>query len=181
MKKAHSPGNLGSGTPRPSTSRAAKRVSTPEQLAKHRKPYWDRPADSSIRQKAAEIVALKVAGKTRAEIAVIVGLQADTIKRYLYLAAKNGWLKFDDPTERLEYELLPKIVDNIAYHLNKKDKTMTIEAAKGTGLFKSHQAIKTETEAPQTVLTLNIEMPTDPAAVLKLIPAGAMLGQAKSK
>jgi len=91
------------------------------------------------------------------EIAPLLGLKPTTLNTMIWKATKQGWLKFDNPAERLEQELSHVVVDNIEHHLSKKDKQMTIEAAKGLGLFKSHQAVKVESDAPQTVLALKIE------------------------
>ena len=75
----------------------------------------------------------------------------------VYKASKEGWLKFTDPTERFQNQIVPKVVDNIEHWIDKKDKTMTIEAAKGSGIFKNYQAIRVEGQAPTTVLALKIE------------------------
>ena len=145
---------------------------------KRQKIYWELPANSDVRAKAAKIMALRISGVSDEQIAKEVGIQPRTLRQYLWLAAKNGWLRFDDPADRLEYELAPKIVDNIAHHLNLKDKVMTIEAAKGIGLFKTHQSLKNEGVIQQTVLALKIEFPTDAP---RLVPPGAILGVARTE
>lgn len=140
---------------------------------------WNLPASSVVRDKAAQIAAMRIQGHSDAEIAEAVELQPRTLKQYLYLAAKNGWLRFDDPGDRLNIGLANKIVDNVEYHLNKKDKVMTIEAARGIGLFKSHQTIKNESETPNMLLALKIEMPEPKdgsTAVQVAVPAGAIMG-----
>lgn len=139
---------------------------------------WNLPASSTVRHTAGKIVALRISGLSTQEIAEELKLKPKTVQQYLYLAAKNGWMKFEDPSDRLHYELAPKIVDNIAHHLNLKDKVMTIEAARGIGLFKSHQAIKNESEAPQMLLALKIEMPPPEEGVSQakvIVPPGAIM------
>ena len=80
-----------------------------------------------------------------------------TIRGHLSKAASEGWLKFQNPFDRFEHEIVPKVVDNIAYFIKKKDRTMTIEAAKGAGVFKTYGSLKTESDSPNTVLALKIE------------------------
>jgi hypothetical protein len=91
------------------------------------------------------------------EVAETLGLAPRTITGYLSRAASEGWLKFQNPFDRFEHEIIPKVVDNIAYYIKKRDKTMTIEAAKGGGIFKSYGSVKTESDTPHTVLALKIE------------------------
>ena len=91
-------------------------------------------------------------------------------------------MRFDDPADRVQYGLAHKVVDNIEYHLNKKDRVITIETAKGIGLFRAHQTIKSESEAPNMLLALKIEMPEakDGATETRIaIPAGAIVGVAR--
>lgn len=141
---------------------------------------WELPESSRVRDKAAKIMMLRIGGMADADIAKEVGLSQRSLRQYLYLAAKNGWLRFEDPADRLEYELVPKIVDNIAYHLKRKDKVMTIEAAKGTGLFKSHQSQKSETDRPQSFLALKIELaPNAAQEAPKVAIAGQIIGVAR--
>lgn len=88
-----------------------------------------------------------------------LGLTYGTLRAYITRARKEGWLTFDDPIDKVEYELIPKIVDNLNYWLELKDKKVTVEAAKGT-LFPMYQAAKgIQQETTQTVLALKIESP----------------------
>ena len=115
--------------------------------------------DRSFRARVVQIAALKAHGMNLKQIAEKLGLQYGTVKGIVYKASKEGIINYDDPFERFEQQLLPKVVDNIEFWLDKQDKKMTIEAAKGGGIFKAHQAIRVEGETPQTVLALKIEMP----------------------
>ena len=53
---------------------------------------------------------------------------------------------------------------------------MTIETAKGTGVFQTHQAVRLESDTPQAVLALNIQMapPNEPKQV-----GGSIVGTPK--
>ena len=99
----------------------------------------------------------KFPGIMNIEVAQKMGISAHTLNCAITIGGKEGWLVFDDPHERLKHKIVPKIVDNIEYYIDQKDKTMTIEAARGTGLFQSYQAAKAEGEPVQTMLALKIE------------------------
>jgi len=111
----------------------------------------------SNRARVLRWIELRSQGLTNAEIAPIIGITAAALRTTILRAAREGWLKYNDPRERFHNQIVPKVVDNIDYFIDKKDRTMTIEAAKGAGLFQSYQAIKVEGDTPQTVLALKIE------------------------
>lgn len=75
-------------------------------------------------------------------------------------AVSEGWLKFDDPLSKVEFEIMPKVVRNLNHFLDDFDKTVTIEAAKGT-LFPAFKESRGISEAPNTILALKIEAPPD--------------------
>jgi hypothetical protein len=93
-----------------------------------------------------------------ADAADKIGVNKSTLRTYIYRATKYGWLMFDDPLSRVEYEIVPKVLDNLNHFLDAKDKTVTIEAAKGT-IFKTYAESKGAGQAQQTILALKIEMP----------------------
>ena len=94
---------------------------------------------------------------TIAAAAEKIGISKHTLRTYIYRATKRGWLQFDDPLSRIEYEIVPKVLDNLNFFLDARDKTVTVEAAKGT-IFKTYADAK-GTNTQQTVLALKIEMP----------------------
>ena len=85
-----------------------------------------------------------------------MGLEANSLYRVIKQGRESGLLSFDDPLERIEHEIIPKVVDNLNYFLDAKDKTVTIEAAKGT-IFRQFQDSKGISDGNQTVLALKIE------------------------
>lgn len=115
--------------------------------------------DHSFRARLAQIAAFKAMGLNLVEVAERLDLSHSTVRNIVHKGNKLGLIQYDDPFERFENQIIPKVVDNIEYWIDQKDKKMTIEAAKGAGVFKAHQAIKVEGQAPQTVLALKIEMP----------------------
>lgn len=133
----------------------------------------------SARARVAEFLAHKASGiKTTAEIAKKMGLRPEYLSGLLWKAGKEGWLVYSNPAERFEHEIMPNVVDNVAHFIKQKDRTMTIEAAKGGGLFKSHQAVKVEHDQPNTVLALKIE--TAPQSEPQIV-VGTIVGRPKGE
>jgi hypothetical protein len=95
---------------------------------------------------------------TQKELAGMMGISHRQLQHVIAKGRNEGWLKFTDPLDSLEHEVIPKVVQNLNYWLDQKDKTVTIETAKGT-IFKQFAESKGLTEAPSTVLALKIEQP----------------------
>lgn len=113
---------------------------------------------------------------TNVQIAERLNLSYRTLLTYISRANKSGILKFEDPLDRIEYDLIPKVVDNLDYWLKKNDKQVTLETAKNT-IFKVYQDSKGISEAPQTVLALKIEQaPPEVGEIVK----GVVVGKARS-
>lgn len=136
-------------------------------------PILIRP-NRSARARISEFVILKAKGLSNIEIAGRFGIKPATLNTLICRATREGWFKLDNPEERLEFEIKPIVVDNVKEFLTTKDNDaaklkMTIEAAKGVGLFKSHQAVKVEGQTQQMVLALKFESPESPSTVEGLI------------
>jgi len=114
---------------------------------------------------------------TNAEIIRRLGIAKSYFYRILNQASKEGWLRFDDPIARLEHQLVPKTLDNLNYFLDAKDRTVTIEMAKGT-VFKAYQESKGLNQGSQTILALKIELPATNSEPMKIIE-GQIVGQPK--
>lgn len=115
---------------------------------------------------------------TTNEIAEKIGLGPKTLNNYIRQAVKEGWLKFEDPRERLDFELIPKVVRNLNELLDKRDKTITIETAKGT-LFKQFQQEHGIAEGNSNVIALKIEAaPSLEGQQIKVI-SGQVVGKPK--
>lgn len=115
----------------------------------------------SARDRIASLVYYRATepGITNVEVAKRLGIQAHTLNAYVTQAVKEGWLTFEDPLSRLEYELVPKVIDNLNHFLDARDKTVTIETAKGT-IFKQFQEAKGLNQVqPSTVLAIKLELP----------------------
>ena len=130
------------------------------------------PKDSKIYKTVMATIALRAQGKRGKEIADVLGYSEDTIRTYMKRAVKKGWVNggtLDDPNDRLEYTIADKVVDNIQEVLGERNedghvtggaREMTIEAAKGLGLFKSHQVVKgDQTIGVGLALRVQVELP----------------------
>lgn len=97
--------------------------------------------------------------RTNVECAKLIGIAPQTLNTYISKAHREGWLRFSEPLARIEHEIIPQTIDNLAFYLSKeggRDKQVTIETAKGM-IFKQFLDSKGVSEAPQTVLALKIE------------------------
>ena len=94
---------------------------------------------------------------TQAEAAKRLGIAYGTLKNYIYRANSEGWLRFEDPLARLEHEIVPSAVENLAIMLKDQDRVATLETLKGT-LFRTYQDVHGGKDTHQTILALKIEM-----------------------
>lgn len=133
---------------------------------------------TSLRERIAQYVELRALNpelKT-AEIARRIGLPPSTLYSYISRAVKQGILKFDDPISRLDYEIAPKVLDNLNTYLDQKDKQVTIEAAKGL-LFPAYKEAKgISDQQNRNFLAIKFEFPAGADPVL----AGGSDGPAKT-
>lgn len=120
---------------------------------------------NSIKHRVTQWMAFKAKEPTltNAEIASRMGITSRSLNGYISRATQEGWLKFDDAFARVEYEIIPKTLDNMTKFLNDGDKTVTIEAFKST-IARQYLEAKGVSDAPQTVLALKIEA-ADPTGV----------------
>ena len=137
------------------------------------------PSNSLIRQKVLAIIALRVQGKTNAEIAEILHVTPGTVHAYMYRAGKNGWLakKAVDPTNRLEYEIAHKVVRNLDEMLDSDNESRrdqaTMKTAEGT-LFKQFADASAQAP-PMAVIGIRIEMPAgEPTPIREGTTGGTM-------
>lgn len=128
--------------------------------------YWYRPPDSKARKMFEKIAVMREAGRNDEEIAKKLKTTAASVRQYVYLAKKNGWADDEGEPVDLEAELAlnidRKVVRNINHVLdggmqNWQAHEMTIAAAKGRGIFKSHD--KTESgPVGMPIVAIKVEM-----------------------
>lgn len=135
--------------------------------------------DRSARGRIAQWLAIRAAEPQlkNKDIAERMGIATNSLNTLIQKAVRDGWLKFDDPLSRIEHEVVPKVVDNLVTFLDAKDKTVTLETAKGT-IFKTYQEVKGIQEVPQTVLALKIEA-SEPSTVK--VAVGQIIGKPREK
>lgn len=104
--------------------------------------------DSDCRPKAVQIVIMRQAGLDDEQIGAALGIKKSTISALLYKAGKNGWLDFDDPKNRMEYQVLHKVIRNIDEALDSE--VLLVERKERTAvaleIYKANKA--TEQPAP---------------------------------
>jgi len=110
------------------------------------------------------------------DAAKLIGVHERTLYRALSKAAKEGWLKFDNVLERIEHEIIPKTLDNLNSFLDERDRTVTIEAAKGV-IFKPYQEAKGVGDSPRNILALKIEIAPSSDATIQV--GGNVFGKPK--
>lgn len=132
------------------------------------KPYWYRPPDSKARKLCEKIVVMRTAGRDDAYIAKKLGTTSQTVKQYVYLGHKNGWLDAEGEPVDLEAELSlevdRKVVRNINRSLdgtmtNWQTHEMTISAAKGRGIFKNHEKSDGQDTQALPIVAIQVVMP----------------------
>ena len=139
-------------------------VATTVMPRKDTRSFADRlvlPANSLVRKKVMAIVALRLDGKNTDEIADILNVKPATIRQYMFLAGKNGWLSkvAVDPNDRLEHEIAHKVVRNLDEMLDSGDEdrrdAATMKTAEGM-LFKRFQ-VDAQAPPPMAVIGIRIE------------------------
>lgn len=148
---------------------------TPEVLVIGGKPILR--DDRSLQARILQVVALKAQGLTYKQIGQKLGVSEARVAQIVWQANKKQLIEYDSPFEYFENRLVPKVVANIEHFLDEKDRKVTIEAAKGAGIFKSHQALKVEGEVHQNVIALKIEMPPAVGQESPQMAVGTVVGK----
>lgn len=130
------------------------------------KPGWQLNDDSIVRTKALQIIAMRIAGMEDVDIAKALDMSPKSISPYVYRAARNGWLDIDNPKERLQYQVMHKVVRNLESALDsqavlqtgmKESTAVALKVAEGT-VFKQFNETPAG-PAQQAIVAIKIEMP----------------------
>lgn len=132
---------------------------------------------NSARDRVAQWITMraKEPGITNAEVARRLGIQPGTMNTILTRARREGWLVIEDPLDKIQFDIIPQIVENLDHFLKAKDKTVTIEAAKGV-VFPTYRESRGIVENKVTVLGLQIQLPENNHIVES---KGRVVGQPK--
>lgn len=107
------------------------------------------------RRRAAVIVAMKIQGYTNVEIARMLKLHRDSVKRVLALARKKYGLA--DHIDQLHFEVVPEAIETIHHHLKRnRDKDLAVDTLKGVGIFETHSKGNGHGGPVSQSLTLNV-------------------------
>jgi len=143
-------------------------TATPVPSENPKDQWWYRPPDSKARKIAEKIVVMREAGHEDKAIAKRLKTTEGSVRQYVYIARKNGWLNADDEPVDLEAELAlnidRKVVRNIGATLdgqmtNWQTHEMTIAAAKGRGVFKNHDVVKGDGANMAPIVAIQVIMP----------------------
>lgn len=115
------------------------------------------PKDSKVFKAALACLAMRAQGLGYEEISEQLGLAKSTLQQYLKIARRKGYLNiqsFDGAEDKLENVIKDQVANNLHELVNERvDETnvltarageITLEVAKGTGLLKQHQVVKTD-------------------------------------
>jgi len=115
------------------------------------------------------------------EVAERLGIQPHSLNSLIGRAVREGWLKFDNPLDRMEHEIIPLTMDKLKKLIKDDDKTAIIETAKGViyPMFKESRGMH---ENQQTVLAIKIEYPkkdsnSNETVDAKVIGSGNIVGK----
>lgn len=135
-------------------------------IVKRRPTRAKAPKDSKIYKIVLAVIALRAQGVKAKQIAETLGYSEDVLRQYVSRAYKKGWINlssFNEVDDQLEYILKHKVVRNVNEFLDGRDKDVTLEAAKGLGMFK--QPGKHDTgPAPTMGLALAVNVTVPPNA-----------------
>lgn len=136
--------------------------------------------DRSPRGRVAEWIAIRATDPslTNNQIAERLGITPKALNSYIAKAVREKWLKFDDPLERMEHEIIPLATEEYKQLLKDGDKTAVIEAAKGL-LFPLYKDSKGVTENQQSILAIKIEYPKKEGEVIdaQVVKRGTIVGK----
>jgi hypothetical protein len=123
------------------------------------------PKKGKVRKTVSAIIALKVQGYSTNEIAEQLQIKPASVRQYLWIAGRNGWLNTQDPHEKAHSELVHRAVSNLEEWMHARDartglpdKEITIAAANGLGIFGGGPAQQQEHQATN-ILAIQITMP----------------------
>jgi hypothetical protein len=122
-----------------------------------------KPRDSKIYKAVMQTIAGRAQGLTTKQVGELLGLTEETLYTYMKRAVRRGWINigsFDSPEDRTEFILKDKTVRNLNEFLDARNDEVTVETAKGLGIFKQHQVVKGETNSMVGVaLRVQVELP----------------------
>lgn len=105
----------------------------------------------------AQVLALRLYGYSPSDTAEVLGVPPSRVASLLQRVRRDA--DVEAQLKRLDAVAVPLAVDNIIRGIIAGDKDYTLEMAKGRGLFKTHAAIKQETEIREVKISIEAKMP----------------------
>jgi hypothetical protein len=117
---------------------------------------------------------MKIQGFDNEEIASKLNLSVRSLRQYLWIAGKNGWLKTSDPHDVAEYEITHGVIKGLKELVDYRDpdtklprQEVILRASEGLGIFKDHSKQQQEAVPNGNVLTVNVVFPEGPRAEMR--------------
>lgn len=115
------------------------------------------------------IIAMRIAGMDDEAIGEQLHLARNSVRQYVYIAGKNGWLKdFSSTKDAIEFGLLPKALKNLHGLLDSEIPAIqakaTMELLQGTA-FKEFDRVQGNEQGPTQVVAIKIEYPSTPITI----------------
>ena len=134
------------------------------------------PKRKKMRDTVSVIMAMKIQGHSTTEIAETLKIKPASVRQYMFIAGREGWLDSRDPHEIAHSQLVHRAVTNLEEWLTARDgrtglpdKEVTLESLKGLGIFHAQGGSASQPEAQQTnVLAIQITMPQNTATLPKM-------------
>lgn len=97
---------------------------------------------------------------THKEIAAKLGITLSTLNNCLVQARKQGWLTFEDPFNKIQYEMIPSNVDKVQALMEAGDQKTIIEVFKQltAPAYRESQGIN-DNKGDNMMIAIKIEMP----------------------
>jgi hypothetical protein len=115
---------------------------------------------------------------TNKEIAERLNISVSTLNNCLQLGKKEGWLTFEDPFNKIQYEMIPSNIDKVQSLMDAGDQKTIIEVFKQltAPAYRESQGIN-DAKGDNMMIAIKIEMP--PADQMPVV-RGVIIGEART-
>lgn len=118
-------------------------------------------------------------GITNKEIAERLGISINTLGSCLTKGRKEGWLAFEDPMNAIQYEMIPRNVEQMQALMEAGDQKAILSVFKEltAPAYREAQGISDGKSGDQMMIAIKIEMP--PADQMPVV-RGVIIGEGRS-
>lgn len=113
---------------------------------------------------------------TNKDIAARLGITVSTLQSCIYQARKQGWLTFEDPFNKIQYEMIPTNIEHMQALMDAGDQKAIIEVFKQltAPAYRDSQGITKD--VTNNIIAIKIEMP--PADQMPIVK-GVIVGEGR--